>query len=170
MVNGHITVHGDCPDFRGAGLSRGAQGDRHIFRPKTGRKMSQSPAREQLRGHRGWPHSRRPQDAPAGPLRWQGAINQQAGSPELHPGPMVPRLARRGKCLPGRGHLGVLAAFGGTALRAASSWAGGPRPGGPEKCSRYKPPIACRPSAGILKRQRALRRCYRCPGQRSRRT
>ena len=25
-----------------------AEGDRHIFRPKTGRKMSQSPARERL--------------------------------------------------------------------------------------------------------------------------
>ena len=43
-----ITVHGDCPDFRGGvrengAVLLGAQGDRHIFRPKTGRKMCLSP-------------------------------------------------------------------------------------------------------------------------------
>ena len=48
-----VTVHGDCPDFRGGVRENGtvpldAQGDRHIFRPKTGRKMSQSPPCERL--------------------------------------------------------------------------------------------------------------------------
>ncbi len=42
---------GDCPDFRGAVRENGtvplaAEGDRHIFRPKMGRKMSQSPTYE----------------------------------------------------------------------------------------------------------------------------
>jgi len=49
-----VTVHGDCPDFRGEGRENGtvplgSEGDRHIFRPEMGRKMSQSPACERLR-------------------------------------------------------------------------------------------------------------------------
>ena len=45
--------HGDCPDFRGGVRENGSvplwvQGERHIFRPKAGRKMSQSPPWERL--------------------------------------------------------------------------------------------------------------------------
>jgi hypothetical protein len=48
-----VTVHGDCPDFRGEGRENGtvplgSEGDRHIFRPEMGRKMSPSPACERL--------------------------------------------------------------------------------------------------------------------------
>jgi outer membrane protein assembly factor BamB len=57
------TAPGDRPDFRGAGRENGTvpfppQGDRHIFRPETDRKMSQSPGRlialDQKTGRRVW--------------------------------------------------------------------------------------------------------------------
>ncbi len=43
------STRGDCPDFRGevrenGTVPLGAEGDRHIFRPKMGREMGQSPA------------------------------------------------------------------------------------------------------------------------------
>jgi len=52
---GGVTVQGDCPDFRGEVRENGTvplwlQGDRHIFHPETGRKMSQSPPCERLLG------------------------------------------------------------------------------------------------------------------------
>jgi flagellar biosynthetic protein FliP len=52
VPNGPLSIRpsdGDCPDFRGARRENGTvplqpEGDRHIYRPETGRQMSQSPA------------------------------------------------------------------------------------------------------------------------------
>jgi len=72
-VNWYATVHGDCPNFRGRkprkwGCPLPAQGDRHIFRPSTGRKMSQSPACERLH----WYYVRVVQAN--GQMAWSGPI------------------------------------------------------------------------------------------------
>ena len=79
-----VTVHRDSPDFRGehrenGTIPLGAEGDRHIFRPATGRKMSQSPARAAV-----------PADSPPA----AGPVSQSAALPG--PPPVVRPLGQQG--------------------------------------------------------------------------